>query len=339
MKIIILLANSTEVLMKKCIEHMQKVLEELDTQIEIVELNRLPYFENMCIVEAQQLADQISDAKGLIACSNVHIGGMHGAMQTFFDHMTLYTDKIKAKPMFVMTYSSWMGEVKGANDILYNWQTLGGVDGGKICLNKHIEFERVMVSVERSIESFYRMMKQDRSEIIPSEYILFKEQLSPRQEVETTQINISTEEQNIQELTAILKGKFQPDEGEEFVRYNTGTYQRPQISGGTANNTSKKIQNLPHYFIAQHDKELDFSVQINIIDKTERGGLIISQGDCRYVDGEISAPTLEISAADRVIDSILSKEMTYQKAFMLGKIKVRGNFIFLSKMDQIFKGM
>ena len=39
------------------------------------------------------------------------------------------------------------------------------------------------------------------------------------------------------------------------------------------------------------------------------------------------------------LNAILSKKITYQKAFMLGKLKVKGNFSVLPKLDQVFKAL
>ena len=42
---------------------------------------------------------------------------------------------------------------------------------------------------------------------------------------------------------------------------------------------------------------------------------------------------------EEVLESVLAKKITYQKAFMLGKLKVKGNFAILPKLDQIFKAL
>ena len=202
-----------------------------------------------------------------------------------------------------------------------------------------LTFENIKSLVERGVEGFYRAIKQEKMEVISAEYQLKKAYFEEMEAREARQhVDISTKEQDIKELAAILKEKYQLPDGDNGDRSKLAAYDKA-INAMDSIHLGKKIQRLPHYFIAQHDKSLEFSIQINIVDKKEIGTLIIKQGDCKYVDGVIENPTLEISGIDQVISSIFSKEMTYQRAFMLGKIQVRGNFILLSKMDQIFKGM
>ncbi|MGL4343809.1 MAG: NAD(P)H-dependent oxidoreductase [Cellulosilyticaceae bacterium] len=338
MKILLLLANCNKSMFRQCVEHTKQVLTELDIEVEAFDLTQLPYFEGKIVSESTRLVTILEDCKGIIACSNIHIGGVHGAMQSFFDHMILQNEHIKGQPMFAMTYSDWIGEVKGANDMLGAWETLGGVDGGKICLNQQVVFEDVEVSLERSIETFYRMIKQERPQIMSNDRRVFIENFKTVQEEDIVcHVDLSTEEQNIKELTELLKGQMSRKEPTEFVQYNTGTYQKPTLEANRI--PTKKLQNLPHYFVATHDKELAVSIQFTLTDTGEQGAIIIEDGDCEYREGILDSATLEIVATDKILTSILAQEMTYQKAFMLGRIKVKGNFIFLSKIDQVFKAM
>ena len=65
--------------------------------------------------------------------------------------------------------------------------------------------------------------------------------------------------------------------------------------------------------------------------------IIIENGDCVYEEVISGMPTVELVLTDDVFREIQSKKMTYQKAFMLGKLKVKGNFAILPKLDQVFK--
>ncbi|MGL4736109.1 MAG: NAD(P)H-dependent oxidoreductase [Cellulosilyticaceae bacterium] len=336
MKILLLVANCSGEIFEQVAIHIQKVLGELDVEVEEFDLLQLPYFRGQTETQMANLSQKLSECKGVVVCSQVNIGGMHGAMQTFFDHMGLWHQSIKGQPLFVVTYTNWTGEVKCANEILSHWELLGGVDGGKICLNQNNQFEEAIVSLERSIEGFYRMIKQARVPLVSNERRMFLEHFTPTQEQpKVNHIDLSTEEQNIRELTALLKGQMQKPEEEQFIQYQKPGYQRPQTESSRV--ITKKLQGLPHYFVAKHDKVLDFSVQFTVTDTAEEGLLTIQDGDCIYQEGKSENATLEIVTTDRILSSILSGEMTYQKAFMLGRIKVKGNFIYLSKIDQVFK--
>ncbi|MDR2167058.1 MAG: SCP2 sterol-binding domain-containing protein [Clostridiales bacterium] len=43
-----------------------------------------------------------------------------------------------------------------------------------------------------------------------------------------------------------------------------------------------------------------------------------------------------VTADSRAWNDVLSKKVTAQKAFMMGQLKVRGNFVLLTKFDQMF---
>lgn len=335
MKVLLLEVNCSSGIFEQVAIHTQEVLAELDVEVEVFDLLQLPYFRGQSETLMINLSKKLNECKGVIACSQVHIGGIHGAMQTFFDHMSLWHQSISAQPLFVVTYSEWTGEVKCANEILSNWELLGGIDGGKICLNQYSEFTQIMPSLERSIESFYRMIKQERMPMLSNERRMFLERFVDQERLIPKHIDLSTEEQNIRELTALLKGPIKKSDESEFIQYQNPIYQKGYSN--YSNGIHKKIQGLPHYFIAKHDKTLEFSIQFTITDTGEEGILTIQNGDCTYAEGKGDAATLEIVATERILNSILNNEMTYQKAFMLGKIKVKGNFIYLSKIDQVFK--
>lgn len=146
-------------------------------------------------------------------------------------------------------------------------------------------------------------------------------------------INLSTKEQTIKEIANLLQREV--DE-EGFKEFNTGIYTRPpQFLGANAN--SKRLQQIPHYFIAQFDKELDLILRYHITDIEEEGYIIIKDGDCWFKEEIDGSPTVEMILSEEVLQSILTKKITYQKAFMLGKLKVKGNFAILPKLDQVFK--
>ncbi len=145
-----------------------------------------------------------------------------------------------------------------------------------------------------------------------------------------SRIDLSTKEQTINEISNLLKR----DVDDEFVSMNTGVYRRPNQGEGIKN---KKIQQLPHYFIAQHDKSLNAILKYKITDLNEEGYIIIQNGDCVYEESISGMPTVELVLTDEVFKEIQNKRMTYQKAFMLGKLKVKGNFGILPKLDKVFK--
>lgn len=367
MKITLLLAQCTKKYLQQSMDTIIKVLEELDVNINKIDLHKLPYFDGRKTKEMDAIVKAIEESKGVIAISNVPMLSMHGAMQTFFDSATLYSNEAFNKPMLAVTYSDWLGEVEAAQKMLKSWNVLGGIESNKICFNSHIAFQEIEARLEREVEDFYRFIKQERVSIGCGERLLYnylkegntlkaeikqgevnKAEDSPSTQIrsfvdilksekveEETHINLSTKEQTIKEITSLLKKEVNED---EFMSISSGIYKRPS-EGNKGKFLGKKIQQLPHYFIAQHDKSLDLTLKYHITDIDEEGVILIKDGDCQYKEQVEEIPSVEILLTEEVFSSIISKKMTYQKSFMLGKIKVKGNFSILPKLDQIFKAV
>ncbi|OON96440.1 MAG: hypothetical protein ATN36_05555 [Epulopiscium sp. Nele67-Bin005] len=109
------------------------------------------------------------------------------------------------------------------------------------------------------------------------------------------------------------------------------------MGGSSTGQSVRKLASLPHYFTAQFDKELNMIVQYFISDTKEKGYLTIAKGDCIYTEGVAPEYAVEITLSDKTLQELMSKELSYQRSFMVGKIKVKGNFALLPKLDQIFK--
>jgi putative sterol carrier protein/multimeric flavodoxin WrbA len=386
MKIIFLLAGCTLQYLQDSIAAIAKVLKELDVEIEMLELNILPYFNGMKTMEMDKIVQAIESSKGIVAVTHVPMLSIHGAMQTFFDSSTLYHSEQFDKPILAITYSEWLGEVEAADKILKNWSIIGGAEGQKICLNKNVDFKSIVSRLERAAEDFYRIIKQDRQGISSTERQIYNylrtgqalDKISDRNEEKTFKeevvlsrssaeiksfvdilkqgnkhqeskdlpsepiINLSTKEQTIKEIAHLLKkqvadedSKQEDQNDKEFTAMNAGVYKKP-IRTHLVQPSIKRLPQIPHYFIAKYDKNLNMVLKYSLINSNEEGFIVIKDGDCEYKDDIDEMPLVEFILTEEVLKEILSKKVTYQKAFMLGKLKVKGNFSILPKLDQIF---
>lgn len=365
MKIVLLLANCTSLILQQIRQITKNVFDELEVNIEVIELERLQYYQGEKSWQFENIAKSIKESKGVVAISHVHIAGMHSSMQNFFEHLVEWEEVIADKPLFAITYSGFMGEKQAANKMIEAWELLGGIDGGNIALNRCTVIEDVQPSIEKSIEAFYRIMRQGRAYIMSSErqcYLSLKGSKvqpeakkgipTPDTQIDTkllvepvseqghkedkSYFDLSTKEQNIQELTQLLKTQMQRND-EEFVHMSQATYNYPRKNADTSSKV--KLHHIPHYFIGQHNRDINMVIQYLMTDSADKGVIIIRDGDCTYQEGIIESPTIEITMSQEILSQVLSKQVTYQKAFMIGKLKVRGNFAVLSKLDQVFKAM
>ncbi len=378
MQVTILLAQCTAAHLTGSLSTVTKVLEELEIKVNKIDLMKFPYFNGERTKGIDKLMDQLKESKGVIMMSNVPMLSLHGAMQTFFDWATLYDSSYFSTPILAITYSEWLGEVEAAESILKMWNVLGGNDGIKLCMNKGTAFEAIKERVERIGEDFYRIMKQERESIASTErqvYTYLKsgqslnrskdlqeiesDSLAPQNDQEVKEskveiksltdilkgqgnkVNLSTKEQTIKEITSLLKKQVNKEEGkeqDEFVTLPAGIYKKPTAYSHVPV-MPRYLQQIPHYFIAQYDKELDLTIRYTITDSNEKGFILVRDGDCSYIEEGESSPTVDLCMAEDTLIDLMKKRMTYQKAFMLGKLKVKGNFAILPKIDQIFTAM
>ena len=391
MKVTLLLAQCTSELLRQSVEIITNVLQELEIEIHRVELHKLPYFEGSRTRQMDAIMASVEASDGVIGISSVPMLGMHGSMQSFFDNATQYDMKCFNKPMMVVTYSDWLGEQEAAQMMLKCWGILGGVDGGAIYMNKALPSAPILERLEKEVENFYRLMKQQRPNIGSSQRALYynikqghmgmKFEAVPskfeeiasnerkpkiknfadvvkadsfvgrmtyhnekivevpkmttnnqiKEESSSHRIDLSTKEQTIKEIAQLIEKEAN---GDDFKSMQSGVYTRPpQVL--TTNMSTKRLQQIPHYFAAQYDKELNMVLKYDVIDIDEKGYVVIRNGDCIFVEEMDEMPTVEMSLTEEVLKNILSKKITYQKAFMLGKLKVKGNFSVLPKLEPL----
>ena len=139
----------------------------------------------------------------------------------------------------------------------------------------------------------------------------------------------STQEKDIEDLANFFKNQLSQEESQQsFVP-------APQVKSN-----KQLVSNLPHYFQGQHATNFNAVIQYHVLsDEPFSGYLTIANGDCIFEEGISPGSEIEISAPEQVFQEVFSKRVTSQRAFMLGQLKVRGNFMLLPRLDQMFKKM
>lgn len=360
MKVTLLLAQGGCEALKKSTEMIISVLKELEVELNQIELVQLPYYKGERSTTMNQIMTSIKESDGVIAISFIAMLGLQGAMQSFFDQATLYEQHFFDKPILAVTYSEWLGEQEACQMIQKYWNILGGTNGGSIYMNKSCVSPTYLKRLEKEIENFYRFMKQDRVNIDSTERRIYystkknipqvkdfieviKQQPPIIEHIEQEKVSskevkeyaetLSGKEKVIQNITHLIEKEVST---EQFVEMKSGVYTR-NFQNAPLNKESKKLQQIPHYFVAQHDKTLQAITKYIITDSNEEGYIIIKDGDCFYEKTIDQPPTVEIILSESVLQELLTGKITYQKSFMLGKLKIRGNFSILPRLDQAFK--
>lgn len=344
-----------------------KVLEELEESVVKLDVGALPLFNGDNGDEAASIMAEVEGADGVIISSYALFGNMSAPMQAFFEYFadTAYGDALKAKPCLLLCISKDGREQDALNNLSRSIHALMGYDVVRIALNQNLAYlgsEEVVNLIERQAEDFYRIIRQKRAyqaaeiqppapapvitpepepEPEPTEPPTKKippismEELSRKHGLESIETDAQSEIINISQMFA---KKFALTQDDGLVPQEPIIIAEELASSEPSPKTCKQhTQSLPHYFNHQLSGDLSATIQVNIAgDEGFKGYLSIANSQCTYTDGLSMENDIIISADDKIWVDVLKKRVTAQKAFMMGQLKVRGNFILLSKFDALF---
>jgi len=385
-------------------------LAELGMQIEDINLgySQLHYFDGMQAKAMDDISARIMASGGVIFACTTQLYAPCSMIKTFLEFLECpdYKDILREKHCLAVTVSKDGGE-KGTLD--YFSKVIGhfsAYEGGRIGLleahtvNMENGPEAVPGSVrdiiEKISEDFYRLVRQNRKFITPSEGIMtsaytppayqqaqppvyqqqapeipYQEPPQRPAEVVARKLNLDAfterQEEDIKELTALFSRKYESSDDIQAVNQNPYKYQQnisqnqargggyqPPLTNEYRQEAPKPIvtqapparvktvkqltQSLPHYYQPQMASGLTAVIQLNITgDEPFEGYLNIVDSECDYRDGYAENPEITIISDSKVWQDVLKGKHTAQKAFMIGGLKVRGNFVLLTKFDTMFK--
>lgn len=152
--------------------------------------------------------------------------------------------------------------------------------------------------------------------------------------------NFNSQKEDIDEIVKLLENKYEQDinDRKEINAYMSSRYEEKNKMTPNLNSIRQKTSSLPHYFQPQLAKDVDLIMQMAISGYEIFSGYItIKNGECIYTNGVNPSPDVTILSDSEVWKDVLDRKITLQKAFMLGKLKIKGNFVIISKFEQYFK--
>lgn len=151
--------------------------------------------------------------------------------------------------------------------------------------------------------------------------------------------NNTNKEDDISYIAKLLGQKYEEENNiqKQLNNYYNNVDKSSNISPSISS-LKQKTQSLYHYFQPQLANGINIIMQVSISGKENFNGFfVINNGECNYTEGIHPSADVTIISDSSVWEEILDGKCTLQKAFMLGRLKVKGNFVIISKFEQFFK--
>lgn len=304
------------------INKMQEILEELR-----VNVTRYNLYESKNSITT--LPQTLKDADGIILATTVEWYGIGGYMQQFLDACWLFGDKEKIAQIYMcpVVMASTYGEREAKLNLTTAWEILGGLPCEGLCgyientlsLEMNEQFVRL---IEKKAENMYRSINQHvpclpasnqavkQKIAVPKSNNLTQQESEQLSEYVSDDTYVQRQKQDIQELTSLFRDMMTGENEEEYVGYFKKAF-KPQAG-----------------FKAEYCIKLE-----------EKGKKLLISVDgprmeCRY--GTPEQVDVEVNLATAAMEDIVSGRMTFQRAFMSGAMKSKGDFRILRTLDQLF---
>lgn len=306
------------------INKMQEVLEELNVKVERFMLKELKG-------SITTLPQTLKDADGIILATTIEWYGIGGYMQEFLDACWLYGDKEKIAKMYMcpIVMSTTYGEREGKLDLATAWEILGGLPCSGICGYiadfSELEMNEGYASlIEKKAENVYRTIKQQvvsfpasnqavKQKVLVSKSIEFTPQESEQlSQYAADDSYVQRQKEDLQELASMFRGMMNQDSMEGSDDYD--------------NKFEKHFHPIPGfkgtYKFTMEGTGKVIGLQIN-------GKELLRNDDIAKAD-------VEAQITEEAMNEIMAGRMTFQRAFMGGDMKMKGDFKILRTLDELF---
>ena len=306
------------------IDKMQEVLEELNVKVERFMLKELKN-------SITTLPQSLKEADGIILATTIEWYDIGGYMQEFLDACWLYGDKEKISKIYMcpIVMSTTYGEREGKLDLARAWEILGGLPCSGICGYiadfSDLEMNEAYTSlIEKKAENVYRTIKQQvvsfpasnqavRQKVLVSKSI----DLTPQETEQLSQYAaddsyVQQQKEDIQELASMFRGMMSQENADSIDDYS--------------NRFEKHFHPLPGF---------KASYKITVEGTGKVIGLRVNGKELQYSD-EMGRADVEAQITQEAMNEIMAGRMTFQRAFMGGDMKMKGDFKILRTLDEIF---
>lgn len=307
------------------INKIQEVLEELR-----VNVTRYNLYESKSTIAT--LPQTLKEADGIILATTVEWYGIGGYMQQFLDACWLYGDKEKIAQIYMcpIVMSTTYGEREAKLNLSTAWEILGGLPCSGICgyIDNTVSLEmneQYVHILEKKAENIYRTISQ-RMHSFPASNQAVRQKVSIPQSIDLTP-------QETEQLSQYVSDDNYVQRQKEDLQELAGLF-RNKLNNEGADSTEEYLAELRKVFKPQAGFEAAYSIKIeekpkNLIIKV-RGPVL----ECEY--GTLENADVELQLSRGVMEDIVNGRMTFQRGFMSGAMKMKGDFRILRTLDQLF---
>jgi putative sterol carrier protein/NAD(P)H-dependent FMN reductase len=316
----------------------------------------LSYYNGVNGHLAHDIMEGIKAADGVIFAFSAHLAAPNSLILSFMEYFTdeLYRHYLEGKPCLILAISEGGAQRPALETMADSILFLGGHDVVRIGINTviaPIAQKDVVELLERQAEDFYRILRQNRKYFSTLHFAALGQSIkktAPIMSVDFEELyekhsldDITTEQQeDIKKLSAMFAKKYISENDTIMSAGSTA------INAGTSGphksrrSTKQLTAALPHYYNPHMAKDADFTIRLSITgDEAFEGFITINPKECIFTEGDTEKNDILITADAKIWRDVLSKKTAAQKAFMMGGLKVRGNFSLLNKFDQLFNSI
>ena len=304
---------------------MEEVLKELRVTVE-----RINIVEHKN--EITTLPQTLKDADGIILGTTVEWLGIGGYMQQFLDACWLYADKEKIKTTYMqpIVMSTTYGEREGELTLANAWEILGGLPCAGLSgyVEDLVNFEmneEYNLIIEKKAENLYRTISQ-KLRSLPSSNQAVKQNV-----LRTTQMELTPQES--EQLSKYVSDDSYVKKQKEDIEELASMF-KDMLGKKDTDDEGLFINDFKEHFQPQTDFSARYLFMIDGMKKPLFLGVKKDSLDVHYGQEEDIDVLAKLST--NVLQSIISGQMTFQRAFMTGEMTAKGNFKTLRMLDNLF---
>lgn len=308
------------------INKMQEVLEELHVGVQRFDLHELKS-------GITTLPQTLKEVDGIILATTVEWFGIGGYMQQFLDACWLYGDKEKISKIYMcpVVMSTTYGEREGKADLISAWEILGGLPCSGICgyiadisiLENNEDYNKI---IEKKAENMYRTINQ-KIICLPASNQAVKNMVSITKNTDLTP-------QESEQLSEYASDDSYVRRQKEDIQELTSLFR--DMMGG--NDPEEEDQEYIKDFQSHFTPQPGFKAVYKIFIEGKKKPLVIEINgpEHNYYYGDVNSCDVEIQINRETMDGIVFARMTFQRAFMGGSMKMKGDFKILRTLDQLY---